>query len=422
MTSHALQMARPGFDDGLARIRAVFVWLIFAVSFIVIFEPAPTDIFAIASLTFLFFPGVSVLPALLPLLMFYSFLMLGYFTSFYANIPDINGIFFMFSTGYILLASFFVACFLAQDTDKRFSLIKSGYYFAGAIATIIALAAYLDPQGFGMQLVKFGASGLIVNGRATGAFKDPNVFSTYMVFPIVMLFQRVLLGESKRPLIDYFWLGAMFLALFLAFSRGAWINLAMALTLVIALTFITTKSTAMRGRITFYSLVSLFIFAAILMALLSIPEIQKIFADRFALTKSYDSGETGRFGNQINAIPMLLNRPFGFGPYHFERYFTQAPHNAFLNPFSSGGWLGGITYFAMVGCNIYIGIKSVFTRSPFQGYAILIFSCLVAVTFQGIQIDEEHWRHYYWMIGMMWGVFAAIVHSTRRTRKLGLSA
>jgi hypothetical protein len=24
-----------------------------------------------------------------------------------------------------------------------------------------------------------------------------------------------------------------------------------------------------------------------------------------------------------------------------------------------------------------------------------------------VQIDTDHWRHFYWMLGMMWGLFAA---------------
>ncbi|NMD09314.1 MAG: hypothetical protein GYA66_15195 [Phyllobacteriaceae bacterium] len=29
------------------------------------------------------------------------------------------------------------------------------------------------------------------------------------------------------------------------------------------------------------------------------------------------------------------------------------------------------------------------------------------MTFQGVQIDTEHWRHLYWMTGLTWGFFAA---------------
>ncbi|MDE2447131.1 MAG: hypothetical protein KGO94_13230, partial [Alphaproteobacteria bacterium] len=146
-----------------------------------------------------------------------------------------------------------------------------------------------------------------------------------------------------------------------------------------------------------------------LFLILSSPEMQSIFLDRFTLVKNYDSGERGRFGNQLNSIPMLLQLPLGFGPLQFGHIFREAPHNTFLNAFASYGWLGGISYIALVGCNLYIGLWTLFTRSPFRNAAILVFACLAQVTFQGVQIDTEHWRHFYWMLGMMWGLFAATV-------------
>ena len=398
-----------GYNDGIARVRSLVVWLIFSTSFVVSFEPAPCDVMAILSILFFILPGVNILPAVTPLFLLYLLFLIGYLTSYFVNGADDRGAMFLATSSYALLSSLFLACFISQDTEKRFELVKSGFYVGGVIAAGIAMAAYVNPKGIGEALVKLGASDLIRYGRASGAFKDPNVFSTYLVFPAVMLFQKVLLGQSKRMWITLLWLGLIFLALFLAFSRGAWINLVMAIALLILLTIMTTPSKATRSRIFFYSFVAIVFLAIILTILLSIPEIQAIFADRFSLVKKYDVGERGRFGNQMNAIPLLLGMPFGLGPYRFDKFFSEAPHNAFLNAFSAAGWLGGLTYFTLVSLNIFIGIRTVFKPSPYQTHATLVFACLVAVTFQGIQIDTEHWRHYYWMIGMMWGLFAASV-------------
>jgi hypothetical protein len=37
----------------------------------------------------------------------------------------------------------------------------------------------------------------------------------------------------------------------------------------------------------------------------------------------------------------------------------------------------------------------------------VVFCPLVATIFQGVQIDTDHWRHFFWMLGMTWGLFAA---------------
>ena len=114
MTSHVLKVAGYGYDDTIARTRAVVVWLIFASSFIVVFEPAPTDVIAIITLTFLFLHGVTIAPTVTPLLLLFVLFMLGYFSSFYANTPDEPGTLFLFSSLYILLTAFFIACFIGS--------------------------------------------------------------------------------------------------------------------------------------------------------------------------------------------------------------------------------------------------------------------------------------------------------------------
>ena len=124
--------------------------------------------------------------------------------------------------------------------------------------------------------------------------------------------------------------------------------------------------------------------------------------------------ETGRFGNQLNSIPLLLQYPLGLGPYQFAEIFRENPHNSFVNAFSSFGWLGGITYLAMVSSNLYIGLRTIFKRTAFQPYAITAYSCLVAVSFQAVQIDTEHWRHLWWIIGLNWGFFAASQIAAKR--------
>jgi hypothetical protein len=148
---------------------------------------------------------------------------------------------------------------------------------------------------------------------------------------------------------------------------------------------------------------------ALVIWLLSVEGIRELFLDRFTLVKQYDSGEKGRFGNQLNSIPLLLERPLGFGPVQFYKLFGQDPHNVYVNAFASYGWLGGISYILLMISTIAIGFKTVLMRTPWQNWAIVVFCPLVATIFQGVQIDTDHWRHFYWMLGMMWGLFAASV-------------
>ena len=56
-----------------------------------------------------------------------------------------------------------------------------------------------------------------------------------------------------------------------------------------------------------------------------------------------------------------------------------------------------------------IGFKTVLTRMTWQNWVIVVFCPLLATIFQGVQVDTDHWQHFYWMPGMMRGLSAASV-------------
>ena len=394
------------------RNRLLFVWLIFASSFVVIFEPAPTDFFILLALLTFLYAGFNTSIVIMPLVLILLFYNIGGFLGFAIVWDSYEARQFVITSAFMAVTAIFIASFLTVDTKNRMELIMSGYVVGATIASCLALLAYVFPDSVGKAYIGLGANPLISYGRATGLFKDPNVFSTYLIFPCVLLAQRLLLGTSRKLLLDFFCFSIIFISLFLAFSRGAWINAILSTVTMVGLTFILSDSANTRGRILFYSFVGFVIISFVIFLILSSPVTQAIFLDRFTLVKNYDAGERGRFGNQINSIPMLLQQPFGFGPLQFTKIFREAPHNTFLNAFASYGWIGGISYITLVCCNLFIGLRTVFTHSPYRNYAILVFACLAQVTFQGVQIDTEHWRHFYWMLGMIWGLFAATVHYT----------
>jgi hypothetical protein len=416
--AHAQQLSGANFSQRNTAERSVFeklrhgfVWLIFASAFVVIFEPAPTDLFFFLAFATFIYTGANYTPAIMPFMFLLLVYNLGGIITYAFVSPSSEALLYNITSIYMAGSGIFLASYLSVDTAKRIENIFSGYVFGAVVAGILALLAFVFVKTIGKTFVSLGANSLITFGRATGLFKDPNVFSTFMVFPCVLLTQRILLGTAKRPLITFVFFGIVFSSLVLALSRGAWINLAGSILTMVALTFLLTHSNALRGRVVLLSMVGLALLTVALILVLSSPDMKELFLDRFTLTKSYDSGERGRFGNQLNAIPLLLDRALGMGPFEFPKIFRENPHNTFINGFVIGGWLAGVTYFCLVCCNLYVGFRTLVIKSPYQNHAILVFSCLLNVTLQGIQIDTEHWRHYYWMMGMMWGLAAATLQN-----------
>lgn len=396
----------------LTVIQAGVVWLMFAVSFYVKAEPAPVDLLFIVVVALFLSSGLRVNAPVMPIALFLLLYNIGGIMSYISVAPDDRARMFIITSCYMAVMAVFFALYVAQDTMRHMAVIKSGYVFAGTIAAALGVAGTMNFGGMGAAFTMYG--------RAASTFKDPNVYSTFLLLPTLMLIQGFLIGTQKHKFISFGALLILLAGLFLAFSRGAWISLVGSTVLLVILTFALTPSLKLRGRFLIFSILGLLLAAALLMVILSVPQFKAAFFDRLTLVKSYDAGETGRFGNQLNAIPLLLERPFGFGPRHFSDFFGQDPHNTYVNGFSAYGWLGGIMYFLIVISTIWVGIRTVLMRTPWQNWAIVVFCPLTMTLLQSVQIDVDHWRHLYWMLGMMWGMYAAswtyLIHEKAQMR------
>ncbi len=383
----------------LSSVQAAAVWLMMVSSFFVKIEPAPVDLmFAIAAALFLF-QGLTVTVLVAPLILYLLLYNLGGFLS-YLQVTDVDKTgMFVITSIYMSLSAIFFALYVSSDTERRMALFKNGYIIGAVIAAVIGLIGYFDVGGLGATLSPIQ--------RAQGAFKDPNVLSTYLILPALLLTQDVMLGTRGWKLLRHGALLLVMACLFLAFSRGAWVSFAAAVSLMVLFTFAITPSAGLRTRIVVLAIAGIAVFAVMIALLLSVESVRSLFLDRLTLAKDYNSGEFGRFGNQLNSISYLLERPLGFGPTMFGRFFGLDPHNTFINAFASYGWLGGLTYLVMIVSSIAAGFRAMLIRTPWQNSSIAIFCAMFTTMLQGVQIDTDHWRHFYWMLGLMWGLYAA---------------
>lgn len=390
----------------LEGLRTSLLWLMFASSFVVKFEPAPVDLLFFALFGLYFYSGLKLTPTaslIGMLLVLYNF---AGFISYLQVIDRPKTGLFIVTSLYMSTSAFFICCLLTTNTESRFHTLAQGLIAGAALASLFAIAGFFNIGGMGPMLT--------LAGRATGLFKDPNVFSTYLNFPIILLLQRFLLNSPGSKLLHGSVLMLLVGALFLAFSRGAWASMVLSILLLFSLTFILSGNAKMQLRV--ITVVAAGTVAAIILfaILLSIPEIRALFFERAQLIQPYDGGENGRFGLQANSIPLLLTRPLGFGPLQYSSYMGLDPHNTFLNAFASYGWLGGIVYLSLIGLTVSAGIRTILMRGPFQGPAIAAFCSMFALILQGVQIDTDHWRHFYWLLGCTWGLFAATtLHASR---------
>jgi hypothetical protein len=292
----------------------------------------------------------------------------------------------------------------SADCVQRAELLRRAHIVAGVCAALAGIAGYF-------KLVP-GSDAFTLYERARGTFKDPNVYGPFMVLPLLFLMQSFLMrGLRVLPVIAFLIMTA---GLFLSFSRAAWAHMVFSAGLMILLLFLTTPSGWFRARLVALSAIAAIAVAAMLGALLAVGNVGAVFKERATLSQYYDTGESGRFGNQKKSVNELLDRPNGFGPLQFRSRFTNDPHQVYLNAFASYGWAGGIAYLTLVLMTLAIGFRNVFVRTPWQPYFIAVMAAYTGVALEGLVIDTDHWRHYYLLLGLVWGFAIATMNARRK--------
>lgn len=376
------------------------LWTYLAVSGFVAIEPSPFEfMFPIALLVFAD-AGMLFDRALAPLV---ATLLIWSSSGFLTLIPWVQereSVNFIFITLYICFATILFAAIVARDPLSRMATIRSGYVAAGVISALLGIVGYFDIAGTGDYFTLYD------NTRAMGFFKDPNVFAPFLVPPIVWLLQDLFLQRGRKG-VTLPCLIILFVGLLLSFSRGAIIDCAFSVALLLGITFLTAPSARLRARALLVAGLVAALVAAIVAVALAIPEVRELAMERATLAEDYDSGPQGRFGNQVRSIPMMLVRPFGFGPLRFGHIFPQDPHEVFISAFASFGWSGGLAFLTFAAITVYLGWRLCLRRSPVQTESIGLWAGLFPQILQGVQIDTSHWRHLFVLCGCVYGLVAA---------------
>ncbi len=381
-----------------AAIQRGTLWLLGASGGFALIEPSPYEVVFLVALFVFALAGIRFSQKLLPLALLLLAYNIGGIVSLIPWMDDPDSVRFIAVANYLMVTAVFFAGILSQDAAGRLETLRRGYLFAAWCAGFAAILGYFNIANLGEIFTLYG--------RASGTFKDPNVLGSFLALPIVYVLQRMLVGQSGL-LRGLLLMSVPVAALFLTFSRGAWGVLVASAAIMVVLTFLTAPSAKSRLRIATVSLLALATMAVALLVALSFEDIRSVFEIRANLNQEYDEGVTGRFGNQLRSIPMLLEAPNGFGPLRFRWLFNQAdPHNVYINGFASYGWLGGLSWICLTVATCLVGWRLVFWRTPTQRDAIAIWSVLFVTILQGLQIDSDHWRHLYLMLGLTWGLAA----------------
>lgn len=401
---------------GLAFIRArAMRWLDFMVAFwiftggLVLFEPSPYELTFLIVLPLAFVAGMGLYRSTFGLFAilvgFTPFALIACFQVRFNPIGDV--LLFTIVTIFLLLTAYFIANYVAEETERRMRLVMGAYTAVAMLSAIIGTLAYLGLMP--------GADIFLRYGRAKAAFNDPNVFGPFLVLPAMYALQRLLLAPGRTAIIAGGIYMVLFVGVFVSFSRAAWGHFALSSLIVLVLCFWLEAAARDKVRIMIMSLLGAAMLVVALAGLLSIPSVASLFEQR-AAGQNYDSGETGRFGRQGYAFELALNHPLGLGPHEFRNLrIIEEPHNVYVTVLHVYGWGGGAFYYLLVILTLWRGIAALTRPSPYRLMMIPLVATFAMLVGESAIIDTDHWRHYFLLVGLIWGIATAIRNDGRRS-------
>jgi hypothetical protein len=384
----------------LLALQRVLVWLVAASGAIVFIEPSPYEVMTLGAALVFCATGLRMRLVLVPLFLLLVLINLGYSIGaipFYGK-PEVAN--WIATSWYMAITVMFFAMVVSEDTAARLDMLRRGLIVGALVAAISGIAGYLN-------LVPGGHDLLTLYERARGTFKDPNVLGAFLILPALFALQSVVSDHFAKSFRNAIAFGIMALAILLAFSRAAWGGLAITSAFMLVLMMLTSRTRAQRSRIVVTSVMALVFLVLLIAVLLSFDSTAEMFRQRASFDQSYDEGRFGRFGRHILGADMALDLPFGIGPLQFHNYFPEDTHNSYLNAFMSGGWLAGVCYPALIVVTAIMGFRHVLTPVPWQRIYLAVFAAFLGTSGENFVIDTDHWRHFWMMLGAMWGMFAA---------------
>lgn len=384
------------------RASLFFVWLATASGFVVVTEPAPWDALTMGLLILLPVVGlVSIRPLLTLMLLLMMIAGAGALVGVTIAKDQTPAAIHTGVSIFLYIAAFLYAAFVARRPSVHARIILKGSLVGALLAATCGLIGYFD-------LIPGAAEKMTLYSRATGLFKDPNVFGPFLIMGLIYAFHLLLTRPFFKAMLAAGAFAYLSLGLLLSFSRGAWTAAGIAL-LVYSLFYLINVGSN-QARLKF---IGMFAFGgialgAVLGIALQFDQVANLMQQRAALTQGYDEGPDGRFGGQQKAMRLIVNNPLGIGAQVFPYFYHhEEAHQVYLSMFMNAGWVGGIAFALLMFGSVFLGFFHGLKKVPSAAYFAIGYGTLVGHVAEGFLIDLDHWRHLYVALGLVWGLMAA---------------
>lgn len=371
-------------------------------------EPAPYELLMVLQVAVWFLLGLKISRAVAPLLALLLTFNVGGILSLTVMKDLGTGPMYLAVSTFLALTSVFYAAII-EDRHQRLRLIFQAWVASAIITGLLGILGYFHAFP--------GAEAFTLYDRAKGAFQDPNVFGPFLIAPALYLMHGLLTGKLSSAPLRVAGLLIIALGVFLSFSRAAWALFLFSAVALVFILLLKERTGAFRLKILLLSLAAVVLLVVAVVIALQFEQVRNLFLDRTTLVKEYDGGHLGRFARHRIGFLMMMENPLGIGPMVFSQIFPEDEHNIWLKSLTSYGWLGFVSYVAMMVWTLTIGFRFLLRDRPWQPYLMIAWIVIIGHVIIGNVIDTDHWRHFYLLLGIVWGCGALEWRHQRALRR-----
>lgn len=378
-------------------MRAGAIMLGVFLSGFVLREPAPYELYMAGLITVWGLFGLRLSRHIMPLLILLVIFNIGGLIAM-SQLPELGDIpLYLAVSLFLALTAVFFAAVVEAHPDLL-PLIFRAWLAAAVVTALAGILGYFNAFP--------GAAIFTRYGRAAGVFEDPNVFGPFLTLPAIFLLHRMMTGAPRAAFLAIPAFLIILFGLFLSFSRGAWgLFLVSAVALTLAL-FIHNRRGMVRLRIAGMSLAAFTIIVLTLLVALQIPAVADLFSERARLVQEYDAARLGRFARHLIGFAMAAEHPLGIGPLQFGKLYGEDTHNIWLKALLDYSWLGFAAWLMLMVWTVAAGFRIIFRARSWQPFLICTYVTFIGHIALGTVIDTDHWRHFYLLLGLLWGMMA----------------
>ncbi len=274
-------------------------------------------------------------------------------------------------------------------TRGRARLLVRAYLVAAVSSAVLGVLALWTPVP--------GAEVLAEGGRARALFQDPNVFGPFLIPALLIVIEEILQPRllsarlpTKAVVAAILTLGVLF-----SYSRGAWLNLAVAVV-VMGAVFSLRPGGARRAL----GLLAIAGMAGVVLAGTVVLTGSGDFLAERAQPQAYDQQ---RFSGQRAGLEPALRYPFGAGPGQFESIAQISAHSTYARVLGEQGFPGLIALLALLAFTLAAALRNaILGRGTYGIGSVALLGAWCGLLANSFVVDTLHWRHLWIVAALIW--------------------